>query len=280
MPAMHPPWHALQVANAQREARVPFFIEDRPVGSVAAAHLPALQRWPHWLRVGGEGVTMPLAAGAREPAFEMINRQLHHLGLIRAWRDETFPVLDLDSGALLARFERAASRFWGTLTLGAHATGYVAGPDGRPAHLWIAQRSFTKPTDPGLYDNLIGGGVPDGQTPQQALVREGWEEAGLTPAQMAGIRPGRVMRLRRDIPEGLQLEDVHGFDLELPAGLAPSNQDGEVAGFRLMAVADALALAAGDTMTVDAALVTLDFALRHGLLERAPEAAEALFVRR
>jgi hypothetical protein len=30
-----------------------------------------------------------------------------------------------------------------------------------------------------------------------------------------------------------------------------------------MSVADAAALAAGDTMTVDAALVTLDFLLRH-----------------
>jgi hypothetical protein len=39
-----------------------------------------------------------------------------------------------------------------------------------------------------------------------------------------------------------------------------------VAELRLLAVEEALAQAAGDAMTVDAALVTLDFALRHRLL--------------
>lgn len=49
--------------------------------------------------------------------------------------------------------------------LGAHASGYVADVAGRPTQLWIAQRSMAKATDPGSFDNLIGGGVPDGQAP-------------------------------------------------------------------------------------------------------------------
>jgi len=47
------------------------------------------------------------------------------------------------------------------------------------------------------------------------------------------------------------------FDLELPAGLAPRNIDGEVAEHRLMPVADALARAAAGELTTDAALATL-----------------------
>jgi 8-oxo-dGTP pyrophosphatase MutT (NUDIX family) len=97
-------------------------------------------------------------------------------------------------------------------------------------------------------------------------LREGWEEAGLTPAQMQGLRPGRRFRVARDIPEGFQLEEVSVFDLALPAGLQPVNQDGEVHSVALMPAADALACAAAGEMTVDAALVTLDFALRHRLL--------------
>ena len=158
-------------------------------------------------------------------------------------------------------------RFWGTLTFGAHATGYVAGADGRPEKLWIARRAADKATDPGKFDNLIGGGVPAGQAPLQALVREGWEEAGLLPAHLLDVRAGSTLRLCRDIPEGLQHEWLHSFDLALPrAGLRPQNQDGEVAGFELLPVAQALRLAASNAMTVDAALVTLDFALRHRLL--------------
>jgi 8-oxo-dGTP pyrophosphatase MutT (NUDIX family) len=170
---------------------------------------------------------------------------------------------------VLAVIERAATRFWGSLTLGAHATGYVADAGGRPTHLWIAQRSFTKATDPGLYDNLVGGGVAQGQSPVQALVREGWEEAGMSAAQMQRAVPGRVVRLMRPVAEGFQHEWLHSFDLRLETHEAPNNQDGEVAGFELLPVARALALAAADAMTVDASLVTLDFALRHRLFSPA-----------
>jgi len=202
---------------------------------------------------------------------------LREAGLVRAWRDETYAIVAAPGAPPLALIERAAARFWGTLTFGAHCNGYVADDHGRPTHLWTAQRSFSKPTDPGLYDNLIGGGVPAGQSPQETLVREGWEEAGLTAQQMAAAVPGRVMRLWRDIPEGFQHEWLYAFDLRLPPGVSPCNQDGEVASLQLLPVAEALALAATERMTVDAALVTLDFALRHRLLGGAHLRLQAAF---
>ena len=85
------------------------------------------------------------------------------------------------------------------------------------------------------------GGVPHGQTPAEAVLREGWEEAGLRPWQMRALRPGRVARVARDIPEGFQLEELSIFDLALPPDLVPCNQDGEVHSLTLMSVADALA---------------------------------------
>ena len=262
--------------------RVPFFIEDGPVGnaarieagSVAVAHLQALARWPEALRVDELGVTLTTAAAERDAFFALANAELRLAGLIVAWRDEVYPVMSLANQALLATFERAASRFWGTLTLGAHCNGYVADETGRPQRLWIARRSPTKATDPGLLDNLIGGGVPHGQTPWQTVLREGWEEAGLVPEQMRAMRPGRILRVARDIPEGFMREAISVYDLDLPAGLTPCNQDGEVAELMCLPVAQALALAASDQMTVDAALVCLDFALRHQLL--APAAQRTL----
>ena len=267
-------WSAITAARAHNPAtRVPFFIAGQEVGSVTHAHVAALQRWPAWLRAAPGRIELIADEAARNEALASINQTLREEGLLRAWRDEPYAIVSLRSGQRLARTERAAARFWGTLTLGAHANGFVANADGRPTHLWIAQRSPYKATDPGLHDNLIGGGVADGQSPLEALVREGWEEAGLTPAQMAPARAGRVIRLCRNVAEGLQLEDLHSFDLRLAAGQVPQNQDGEVARFELLPVAQALALAAGDTMTVDAALVTLDFGLRHGMLAEPPGAA-------
>lgn len=268
-------WPALAAARRRDERqRLPFVVEGRTVGSVPRAAVDSLAAWPQWLDVAAGGVT--LLASDRDAALATMNAALRQQGWVRAWRDELFAITDPATGRPLAQTERAASRFWGTRTLGAHANGYIAGADGRPTHLWVAQRALTKATDPGMRDNLVGGGVPQGQTPRDTLVREGWEEAGLTPAQMATARPGRVLRLHRDIPEGVQLEDLHSFDLALPAGLVPQNQDGEVAGFECLPVDQALALAAGGAMTVDAELVTLDFALRHRLLPAAEAARLAL----
>lgn len=263
-------WSAVDAATRRREPRVPLRIDGAEVGSVACAHLDALRTLSLSLslplQVDSAAVTLLAPADRRDACLAELNAALRARGLIRAWRDEPYPLPDPATQRVLATIERASSRFWGTLTYGAHATGWVAGADGRPARLWIAQRAFDKATDPGAFDNLVGGGVPQGQSPFDALLREGWEEAGLDATVMQRARPGRVIRLQRDIAEGLQHEWIHAWDLQLQPHEQPRNQDGEVHAFTLHAAAEALAIAAGDTMTVDAALVTLDFALRHRLL--------------
>lgn len=264
-------WPAIAAARAcDPAARLPFFILDngqpQRAGSVARRHLAALARWPGALLCQPDRLTLRLPGTERQAFFDETNRWLHQQGLVIGWRDETYPVPAQPGGALLATIERAAARFWGTLTFGAHCNGYLADAHGRPSHLWIARRAFNKPTDPGLLDNLIGGGVPHGQSLAQAVVREGWEEAGLRPAQMHHLVAGRRFVLARDVPEGFQHEEVSVFDLRLPAGLTPQNQDGELHSLALLPVPQALAHAAAGHMTVDAALVTLDFVLRHRLL--------------
>ena len=270
--ALLPEWpQALDAATlADPAARVPFVLAGREVGSVARAALDALRdaAGAEALVIAADRVGCDAACGPElDAVLDRLHRRLRAGGWIRAWRDETVALVDPVSLAPLARIERAAARFWGTLTFGAHANGYVAGADGRPAALWIARRAATKAIDPGRLDNLVGGGVPAGQSPEETLVREAGEEAGLEPIEVAGARPAGVLRLARDIPEGFQHEWLHGFDLELPAGREPRNRDGEVAGFERVAVAEAAALAAGGEMTVDAALVTLDFLWRHRIID-------------
>ena len=272
-------WPAIALARAcDGPPRIPFVLVDErgPVlGSVALRHLAALREWPDAfeLLAADDGTPRALAlrlpAPARDARLAQIHARLHADGLIVGWRDEAYPLRDRLGGEH-GTLERAASRFWGMLTLGAHCNGYVADALGRPTHLWIARRSLTKPTDPGRLDNLIGGGVPAGQSPREAVVREGWEEAGLEPHQMTGLATGGLIDLECDIPEGRQHERLHVFDLALPAGLLPRNVDGEVAEHRRMPIAEALARAAAGELTTDAALATLDFAVRRRLVE--PEA--------
>jgi 8-oxo-dGTP pyrophosphatase MutT (NUDIX family) len=272
-------WPALREARAfAADARVPFVaggVDGEPVvlGAVARAHLRTLHRWPQWLRVSDQRVQLMAPRGEWQAAFAAMNESLRADGLIVAWRDEPFTLFDTMGRPLGLTLERAATRFWGTLTWGAHCNGYVVDAQGRPAALWIARRALNKPTDPGRLDNLIGGGVPHGQSPRETVVREGWEEAGLEPDQMTGLQHGSTVRLLRDIPEGLQREWIEVYDLALPPGLAPQNQDGEVGELMCLPIADALSPRVIGEMTVDAALVTLDFARRHRLLPPPDHAA-------
>lgn len=270
------------LASASRASvlRQPLAIDGCTVGSVAVAHRPLLHGLPPGLEVGDDLLRLELPAAERDAWFAQANARLREAGAIAGWRGEIYAVVDPGTLAPLAHIERAASRFWGTLTFGAHANGYLAGDDGRPLRLWLAERSLSKATDPGRLDNLVGGGVPAGQSPWQTLLREGWEEAGLDEAVMRCATPGHLLRLNRDMPHGLQNEWLYGYDLRLPAGVEPRNQDGEVAAFRLLPVGEALALAAAGAMAADAAVVTLDFALRHRLLGAAEcEALAALAAR-
>jgi len=278
---VNPAADPIAAARLQPVPRVPLLIEGVRVGSVAAAHLPRLAAWRNWIDVAQAAdtphpqVRLVVPRAARDEALAAMNAALRDEGFIRAWRDEPFSLFDPQDGRVLATFERASARFWGTLTLGAHANGYVADASGRPTHLWIARRAWNKATDPGCLDNLIGGGVPHGQTPLETVVREGWEEAGLVPAQMHRLAAGGVIELDRDVPEGRQFERLHVYDLELGADVVPANQDGEVAQILRLEVAQAAEVALSGEMTVDAALVTLDFLLRHGALPQAQQQALA-----
>ncbi len=269
-------WPAIALARARGgPARVPFLLLDEggPVlGSVAVQHLAALEEWPDaFERLDDDQGTpralmLRLPAPVRDARLAQVHARLRERGLIVAWRDEPYPLRDRDGGEH-GVIERAASRFWGTLTWGGHCNGYVADASGRPTHLWIARRSPTKAVDPGRLDNVIGCGVALGQTPREAVVREGWEEAGLVAAQMAGLVDGGLIDLECDIPQGRQHERLHVFDLEFPQGLVPRNVDGEVAEHRLMTIGEALERTAVGELTTDASLATLDFAVRHRLIE-------------
>lgn len=266
-------WPALDAARRRdRAARIAFWLRDprsgrsHRVGSVARGHVAALARFAAF-SVSAERISLTAPPGAAlDAAWAAANAALREQGLLVGWRDEAYAVRAALDGPVLAVVERAAARFFGLLTVAAHANGYVADADGRPTQLWIAQRSPSKATDPGRLDNLVGGGVPLGQTPFETLLREGEEEAGLPRAMTALATRGALIELHRDVAEGVQHELVFAHDLRLPADFEPCNRDGEVAAFMRRPIDEALAIAAAGAMTVDAELVTLDFALRRDLI--------------
>ncbi len=205
---------------------------------------------------------------ARTAAVEAVTRALAGDGLLSAWRDERYAVAVEFGAAPLVDIERAAARYLGIRTYAVHVNGLVR--NGGELAMWLARRSPTKAIDPGLLDNLVGGGIATGYGVLDTLRKEAWEEAGIQSTVAARARPEGSIDICRAQPQGLQRETVFVYDLELDADFRPANQDGEAVEHRRLTMSDAAKLIAADggddAVTADASLVILDCLLRHRAL--------------
>jgi 8-oxo-dGTP pyrophosphatase MutT (NUDIX family) len=205
---------------------------------------------------------------ARTEAFDDVASTLAAEGALTAWRNERYTVRAAFAAPAAFDLERAAARYLGIRTWAAHANGLVAARRGTPARMWLARRSATKPIDPGLLDNLVGGGIAAGETPEATLVREAHEEAGIDAAAASRALRRRTLYIERAVPDGLQRESIFTFDLDLPADYVPASQDGEAVEHRCVALEEAarlIAAASGpDVVTLDATAVALDCLRRLG----------------
>ena len=105
-------------------------------------------------------------------------------------------------------------------------------------------------------------------TVETALERETWEEAGLHIADLQDLRcGGRQSNCRpsSDGAAGYMQEYIEWYVCTVPDGLAPENQDGEVAQFVLMDKAQLLAAIKRGEFTLEAALI---FASVLGLVDQ------------
>jgi isopentenyldiphosphate isomerase len=273
-------------------AHLPFWIGAEQVGWIRASDVPLLKRWPDVFDIGSDNgsdknvdssrsrVTLAAAFNTvdlRSAALGSVIGALAAEGRIPGWRNETYAIRNAFDAPPLAYIERAASRFFGTMTYAVHLNGVVEYADGAP-QLWIARRSDTKATDPGMLDNVVAGGIGWGFGIEATIVKECWEEAGIPEDIAARAVAGRTAHVLQSLPEGTQAEQIFIYDLALPADFAPRNQDGEVGEHRLARIDEVARWIEAGAMTVDASLATLDCLLRHRWLdEEACAGIEALF---
>lgn len=220
---------------------VPLALGGRRIGWLRPELAARLSSWPTVFAATPERVTL-LKPDALIPVLEILAED----GFIPGWRNERYRIEDLFD------IERAAARPFGLTTQAVHLNGIVG------ERMWLARRSATKPIDPGLLDNLVGGGVSAGLSPAQVLLKEAWEEAGI-PAELARkATAGGTMSVLREVPEGVQSETITIYDLELPADFRPQNQDGEVSEFKLVTFAEV----EREVLAYEAGLVALDYLRR------------------
>jgi 8-oxo-dGTP pyrophosphatase MutT (NUDIX family) len=251
----------------------PFVVGDVRLGSVDDERAARLARFGRQLfRVDAGAVVLSGGLSddrSRSAALADVARTLRAEGALPAWRDELYAIAAAFGAPPLFHLERGAARYFGVRTWAAHVNGCVR--SGGTTTMWFARRSAAKAVDPGLLDNLVGGGIAAGLSVEDTVVKEAWEEAGITEAVARTARAQGVVHLRRPLFDGLQRETVFVHDLWLAADFVPANQDGEAVEHRLVDLADAARLLAqsggSDEVTVDASLVVLDFLIRHRVLE-------------
>jgi 8-oxo-dGTP pyrophosphatase MutT (NUDIX family) len=239
--------------NRQRAARLSSFSDVFHVDDHAIRFLPQIADMP-----------------ARTRALDRVTRTLALEGALTAWRDERYAIAPYLGASPWFQLERAAARYFGVRTFAAHVNGLVDGAG--TASMWFARRSTTKAIDPGMLDNLVGGGVASGQSVAATVIKESWEEAGIEASVASAAKPVGTIDVYRTLPDGLQRETIYAHDLILPRDFSPTGHDGEVVGHRLVDFRGAAGLIAQhdgpDTVTIDASLVVLDCLLRHGAIDR------------
>jgi 8-oxo-dGTP pyrophosphatase MutT (NUDIX family) len=224
---------------------VRFMAAGRHVGWLRPELAARLGAWPAVFKSNADEVWL-----LEKEALASVVEQLAQEGFIPGWRDERYGI----SG--LFEIERAAARPFGLTTYAVHVNGISFDEK----NMWIARRSASKPIDPGMLDNLVGGGISAGSSLEETLAKEAWEEAGITADLARSAKRGGTVRILREVPEGVQSEVISVYDLVLPAGFEPRNQDGEVAEFRCLPFDEVLRLLRDtDEFTLDATLVAMDY---------------------
>jgi len=213
---------------APRQRREPLVAAGGVIGSLEPTVLDGLDL---------DGVLVPDGPGQARAwrllgdvstALEQLAEALRAAGRVPRWRDELLAVIDAQ-GRRLGVVERGVTRQLGLATQAVHLVGEDAA-----GRFWVQQRAFDKPNDPGRWDTLMGGMVPASDSLEQALARETWEEAGLHLEQLRHLRATGHHVFRRpssEEPGGYIVERIDWYRAQVPEGVEPINQDGEVAQF-------------------------------------------------
>jgi 8-oxo-dGTP pyrophosphatase MutT (NUDIX family) len=244
----------LRASQAPHEGSLPLFIAGEPCGMLFPGAIATVAKLP-----GVEVTSSRADFGRNLSSGQALNallaetaNALRQAGKTPGWRNELLDVLpDRPESGPIATIERGVMRPLGLITRAVHLSGWSQ--DGK---LWVARRSLTKATDPGMWDTLVGGLVSAGEPADLALERESDEEAGLDAADIQHRSPLRtITRMQRQIPEGYQCEEVLTCECVLTDDIRPKNRDGEVMEIDCFAPASIYEMLLAGDFTLEASIV-------------------------
>ena len=251
--------------NADLSTSTPWFQENAILGYVQDTFKIRGLEFGLWTETALGLVVAELDTIELNRLFGKFAKVAYEEGLLGTWVGELFPVKASVEDSTRFVMERTLTVPLGCLTFGVHLNGYVRTSHG--IELWVARRSLSKPTFPGKLDNMVGGGQPAGLSLFENLVKESFEEAGISEIQARQSVPTGTISYCHTVDRGLKRDILYCYDLELPDSFVPACQDGEVESFKRLPIKNVLHLVeTSNDFKYNCNLVIVDFAIRHGLL--------------
>jgi len=243
----------------------PFVVDGGPVGWVRHDVARMLAEHADVFLVAEDAVRLTpqlRSPDERSAAVDRVCRALHAKHRTPALRGERYVVARRWGEVALMTVDRGVVSLFGVPAYGVHVNGVVGGD-----RLWIAKRAVDKAVAPGKLDNIIAGGQPAGLGLMENLVKEAAEEADIPEDLARTARSVGAITYCQEDAWGLKPDTMFCYDLDVPEGFAPRNTDGEIESFRLMPVAEVVALVRESTdFKFNVNLVLMDFFIRRGWL--------------
>ncbi|KAI1146700.1 hypothetical protein F4825DRAFT_466324 [Nemania diffusa] len=227
---------------------------------------------------GGSGSAAAFTAAFQELVDLCIAQDTFRL--IAKKHSEPFLVLSWP-GPGAVTMERFLAPLFGILLQGAHMVAYVRSRAtendcGVISGLWIPRRAKHLFSSPNMLDATVAGGIAGGTTALETIIKEAGEEASLPPelVRTRVLSTGLLTYVSStDAIHGWSGESgllcpgiVYTYEMELPEDVIPKPHDGEVGSYSLMSVGDVQAALLNNEFKPDAAVVMVDFLIRHGVI--------------
>lgn len=194
----------------------------------------------------------------------------------KGWRNEKYTIHKKDKTPYFM-LERAVVAIFGILTFGIHVNGYFYDSNSK-LRMWIPRRSKTKATWPLKLDNVVAGGLGNGDGVDKTLWKELKEEANLDRSsienniKMVGCLSyfyfdKDLDKCKFDLEEEVitsELEFI--YDLEFPKDVVPKINDAEVHEFKHYSLQELVTLLKSNDFKPNCSLVVVDFLIRHGYI--------------
>lgn len=205
------------------------------------------------------------SADSRSRAVAEVVQSLLKQQAIHYVLDEPYPVKGAENEVFFV-LDRALVPYFGFRSYGQHLNGFVR--KSAQLHVWVARRAKDRRIFPGMLDNLVAGGLPYGLSLQENLLKECYEEAGMSADIALNARPVGAITYNGLSPRGYKPDTLYCYDIELPEEFMPVNTDGEVEKFELMPVDAVIDIVRQEQrFKPNCNLVMIDFFIRHGLID-------------